>query len=194
MALMVRFAKRLPFNFHTPCLQLKKFGKARIHWQAKGNVVANRKQHMVNRVSKENQTSLSSSLMLSEEAKRKHEALLAELRQGTSWLNMYQTTAKVCEPEKPLPHNFAMPMVELHSSDKTLARIHWQQRGAIVAQHAKHLKQYNGKHEKVDEASHYVVVAATERKHEALVTLLHNGTSASFITGVLDPLPGSSPQ
>merc|ERR1712020_606257 len=115
--------------------------------------------------------------MPSAEAKRKHEGLLAELRQGTSWLNMYQTTAKVCEPEKPLPHNFAMPMVDLHSSDKTLARIHWQQRGAIVAQHAMHLKRYNGKHKQVHEASQYVVVAATERKHEALVTLLHNGTS-----------------
>ena len=68
-------------------------------------------------------------------------------------------------------------MVELHSSDKTLARIHWQQRGAIVAQHAKHLKQYNGKDKKVQQVSQYVVVAATERKHEALVTLLHNGTS-----------------
>ena len=32
--------------------------------------------------------------MPSAEAKRKHEALLAELRQGTSWLNMYQITAK----------------------------------------------------------------------------------------------------
>ena len=141
--------KPLPFHFQTPCLQFTKDeSKARIHWQAKGNVVANHKQHMVNSVSKENKTSLYSLWMPSAEAKRKHEALLAELRQGTSWLNMYQTTAKVCEPEKPLPHNFAMPMVELHSSDKTLARIHWQQRGAIVAQHAKHLKQYNGKDKK----------------------------------------------
>ena len=174
---MVRFANKLPLNFHTPCLQLKKLGKARIHWQAQGNVVANHKQHMVYSVSKENKTSLYSSCMPSAEAKRKHEALLAELRQGTSWLNMYQTTAKVCEPEKPLPHNFAMPMVELHSSDKTLARIHWQQRGAIVAQHAKHLKQYNGKYKQVHEASQYVVVAATATKHEALVILLRNGTS-----------------
>ena len=143
---MVRSANKLPFNFHTPCLQLTKDeSKARIQWQAKGNVVANHKQHMVNSVSKENKTSLYSSWMPSAEAKRKHEALLAELRQGTSWLNMYQTTAKVCEPEKPLPHNFAMPMVELHSSDKTLARIHWQQRGAIVVQHAKHLQHYNAK-------------------------------------------------
>ena len=107
--------KPLPFHFQTPCLQFTKDeSKARIHWQAKGNVVANHKQHMVNSVSKENKTSLHSSWMPSAEAKRKHEALLAELRQGTSWLNMYQTTAKVCEPEKPLPHNFAMPIVELH--------------------------------------------------------------------------------
>ena len=170
--------KPLPCHFHTPCLQLTKDeSKARIHWQAKGNVVANHKQHMVNSVSKENKTSLYSSWMPSAEAKRKHEALLAELRQGTSWLNMYQATAKVCEPEKPLPHNFAMPMVELHSSDKKLARIHWQQMGAIVAQHAKHLKQYNGKYKQVHVASQYVVVAATRRKHEALVTLLQNGTS-----------------
>ena len=80
---------------------------------------------------------------------------------------MYHTTAKAREPEKPLPHDFAMPMVELHSSDKTLARIHWQQRGAIVAQHAMHLKQYNGKDKQVHEASQYVVVAATARTHEA---------------------------
>ena len=168
--------KPLPFHFQTPCLQFTKDeSKARIHWQAKGNVVANHKQHMVNSVSKENKTSLYSSWMPSAEAKRKHEALLAELRQGTSWLNMYQTTAKVCEPEKPLPHNFAMPMVQVHSSDKTLARIHWQQRGAIVAQHAMHLR--GRVTENVHVASQYVVVAATERKHEALVTLLHNGTS-----------------
>ena len=116
--------KPLPFHFQTPCLQFTKDeSKARIRWQAKGNVVANHKQHMVNSVSKENKTSLYSSWMPSAEAKRKHEALLAELRQGTSWLNMYQTTAKVCEPKKPLPHNFAMPMVELHPSDKTLARM-----------------------------------------------------------------------
>ena len=132
---------------------------------------------MANSVSKESKTALYSSWMPVAEAKRKHEALLAELRQGTSWLNMYQTTAKACEPEKPLAHNFAMPMVELHSSDKKLARIHWQQMGAIVAQHAKHLKQYNGKYKQVHVASQYVVVAATRRKHEALVTLLQNGTS-----------------
>ena len=109
--------------------------------------------------------------------KTSHEALLAELRQGTSWLNMYQITAKACEPEKPLPHDFAMPKVEPHPSDKKLARIHWKQRGAIVAQHAKHLKQYNSKDKQVVQVSQHVVVAATERKHDALVTLLHNGTS-----------------
>ena len=79
----------LPFHFKTPCLQFTKDeSKARIHWQAKGNVVANHRQHMVNSVSKENKTSLYSSLMLSAEAKRKHEALLADLRHGASWLDM----------------------------------------------------------------------------------------------------------
>ena len=188
--------KPLPFHFQTPCLQFTKDeSKARIHWQAKGNVVANHKQHMVNSVSKENKTSLYSSWMPSAEAKRKHEALLAELRQGTSWLNMYQTTAKVCEPEKPLPHYFAMPMVELHSSDKTLARIHWQQRGAIVAQHAEHLRHYNGNLQNVQEASHFAVVAATWRKHAALVTLLQNGTSwwdmYQTLVTACDELPSS---
>merc|ERR1712020_448439 len=131
----------LPFHFQTPCLQFTKDeSKARIHWQAKGNVVANHKQHMVNSVSKENKTSLYSSWKPSAEAKRKHVALLAELRQGTTWLNMYQTTANICEPEKPLPHNFSMPNVEPHPSDKKRARIHWQQMGKDVAQHAKHLK------------------------------------------------------
>ena len=170
--------KPLPFHFQIPCLQFSKdASKARIRWQAKSNVVANHRQYMVNSVSKENKTSLHSSWMPSAEAKRKHEALLAELRQGTSWLNMYQTTAKVCEPEKPLPHNFAMPKVEPHPSDKKLARINWQQMGRHVAAHAQHLKQFNKTHLTPHVASQYVVVAATRRKHEALVTLLQNGTS-----------------
>ena len=62
---------------------------------------------------------------------------------GTSRLNMYKMTAKACEAIQPLPHNFAMPKVEPHPSDKKLARIHWQQRGRDVAAHTKHLKQLN---------------------------------------------------
>ena len=136
--------KPLPFHFQTPCLQFTKDeSKARIHWQAKGNVAANHKQHMVNSVSKDNNTSLYSSWMPSAEATRKHEALLAELRQGTSWLNMHKMTAKACEAIRPLPRNVAMPKVEPHPSDKTLARIHWQQMGRDVAAHTKHLKQLN---------------------------------------------------
>ena len=45
------------------------------------------------------------------------------------------------ESELPLPHKFAMPKVEPHPSDEKLARIHWQQRGKVVAAHTKHLKQ-----------------------------------------------------
>ena len=53
--------KPLPFHFQTPCLQFTKDeSKARIRWQAKGNVVAFHKQHMRNSVSKENKTSLHS--------------------------------------------------------------------------------------------------------------------------------------
>ena len=65
--------KPLPFHFQTPCLEFTKDeSKARIHWQAKGNVVANHKQHMVNIVSKENTTSLYSTWMPRAEANRKH--------------------------------------------------------------------------------------------------------------------------
>ena len=90
---------------------------------------------------------------------------------------MYKLTAKACEGVKPLPHNFAMPKVEPHPSDKKLAHIHWRQSGKYVAPHAKHLKHYNMTRKESQVASQYVVVAATERKHDALVTLLHNGTS-----------------
>ncbi len=115
--------------------------------------------------------------MLSRDAKGKLETLLADLQQGSSWLDMYKITAKACEEGKPLPHNFAMRRFEQHLSDKRLARIHWQQMGTVVAQHAKHLKQYNETRKQSQVASQYVVVAATERKHKALVTLLQNGTS-----------------
>ena len=170
--------KPLPFNFRAPCLQVTKDkSKARIFWQAKGQIVADHKQHMVKSVGKDNRTSLVSSWMLSTEAKRQLETLLADLQQGTSWLNMYMIAAKACEEVKPLPHNFAMPRVEQHPSDKRLARIHWQQKGKDVALHAKHLKHYSESHKQSVLASQYVVVAATERKHKALVTLLQNGTS-----------------
>ena len=90
---------------------------------------------------------------------------------------MYQMTAKACEAIQPLPHNFAMPKVEPNPSDKKLARIHWQQRGRDVAAYTKHLKQLNKTHLKTQVVSQYVVVAATRKKHEALVTLLQNDTS-----------------
>ena len=77
--------KPLPFNFRAPCLQVAKDNsKARIFWQAKGQIVADHKQHMVNSVGKGNRTSLYSSWMLRSEAERKFETLLADLRQGTS--------------------------------------------------------------------------------------------------------------
>ena len=92
---------------------------------------------------KGNRTSLYSSWMAPTDAQRKLQTLLADLGKGTSWLNMYKMTAKACEAAKPLPHNFAMPRVEPHPSDKKLARIDRQQTGKDVAQYAKHLKQHN---------------------------------------------------
>ena len=58
------------------------------------------------------------------DAERKLQTLLADLGKRTSWLNMYKMTAKACEAIQPLPHNFVMPKVEPHPSDKKkLARI-----------------------------------------------------------------------
>ena len=76
-----------------------------------------------------------------------------------------------------LPHNFAMPKMELQPSDKKFARIRWKQRGTYVAEQRMHLKQFNETRSQTQVASHYVLFAATRRKHEALVTLLQNGTS-----------------
>ena len=167
-----------PFNFRAPGLQLTQDrSQARIFWQSQGQTIAYHKQQMVKSIGKDNRTSLVSSLMAPTDAQRKLQTLLADLGQGTSWLKMYKMTAKACEQVKPLPHNFTMPKVEPHPSDKKLARIHWQQMGKDVAPHAKHLKQYNKTQKQSQVASQYVVVAATERKHEALVTLLRNGTS-----------------
>ena len=76
-----------------------------------------------------------------------------------------------------LPHNFAMPMLEPQPSDKTFARIRWKQRGTYVAEQRMHLKQFNETISQTQVVSQYVLFAATRRKHEALVTLLQNGTS-----------------
>ena len=132
---------------------------------------------MVKSIGKENRTDLVSSWMAPTDAQRKLQTLLADLGKGTSWLDMYKMTAKACEAIQPLPHNFAMPKVEPHASDKKLARIHWQQRGREVAAHKKLLKQLSKTRPQAQVASQYVVVAATRRKHEARVSLLQNGTS-----------------
>ena len=170
--------KPLPFNFRTPLLELSKDNsKARITWNCQGHVLQDHREHIVASVDRNNRTQLSSPWSLRSEAERKLQTLLADLGNGTSWLNMYKMTAKACEAIQPLPHNFAMPKVEPHPSDKKLARIHWQQRGRDVAEHTKHLKQLHKTRLHTPVASQYVVVAATRRKHEALVTLLQNGTS-----------------
>ena len=129
--------KSLPFNFRAPRLQLTQDkSQARIFWQSKGQIIADHKQQMVKSIGKDNKTSLCSSWMAATEAERQLKTLLADLNNGTSWLNMYKLTAKACEGVKPLPHNLAMPKVEPHPSDKKLAHIHWRQSGKYVAPHA----------------------------------------------------------
>ena len=82
--------------------------------------------------------------------------LLADSGKGTSWLNMYKMTAKACEAIQPLPHNFAMPKVEPHPSDKTMLLVSIGNRwGREFA--AKHL---NKTCLKTQVASQYVVLAA----------------------------------
>ena len=135
--------KSLPFNFRAPRLELTQDkSKAHIFWQATGQIIADHKEEIVTSIGKDNRTSLYSSWMAATEAERQLETLLADLNNGTSWLNMYKLTAKACEGVKPLPHNFAMPKVEPHPSDTKIARIHWRQQGKDVALHAKHLKHY----------------------------------------------------
>ena len=129
----------LPFNFCAPRLQLTPDkSQARMAWQSQGKIIADHKEHMVKRIGKsskaDNRTSLYSSWMAPTDAQRQLETLLADLGKGTSWLDMYKMTAKACEAIQPLPHNFAMPKVEPHPSDKKLARIHWQQR-AVMSLH-----------------------------------------------------------
>ena len=150
-------------------------------WQSQGKIIAEQKEHMVKRIGKsskaDNRTSLYSSWMAPTDAQRQLETLLADLGKGTSWLNKYKMAAKACVAIQLLRHNFAMPTVEAHGSDKKLGRIHWQQRGTHVAAHTQDLKQLDKIRSRTQVVSQYVVVAATGRKHEELVASLQNGTS-----------------
>ena len=128
--------KSLPFNFRDPCLQLRRHkSQARIYWQSQGQIFADHTQQMVKSIGKGNRTSLYSSCMAATDAQRKLETLLADLGEGTSWLNMYKMTVKACEAIQPLPHNFAMPKVEPHPSDKKSLLASIGNRGAGMSLH-----------------------------------------------------------
>ena len=96
--------KPLPFNFRTPLLELSKDNsKARITWNCQGHVLQDHREHIVASVDQNNRTQLSSPWSLRSEAERKLQTLLADLGNGTSWLNMYKKTAKVCEEVQDMP-------------------------------------------------------------------------------------------
>ena len=138
--------KKLAFQFCAPHLDYSKDkSNARIFWQARGALVASYKDHMVKSVGTGDKTYVVSSWMGSEEAQRKLERTLAALREGTSWVNMYEILAEACQDVHLLPHKFVMPRVESHPAQSNLARISWMQRGKVVEQHSKDLKQYNKK-------------------------------------------------
>ena len=117
--------KELAFNFRAPLLEYRRDRSvARMRWETEGAIVATHAHRMANKVGKRQRTWLYSSWMRIAEAERNLETTLADLQQGSSWLNMYEITAKACKEVIPLPHNFAMPKVDPHPSDKKLARIH----------------------------------------------------------------------
>ena len=136
--------KSLPFSFRDPRLQLTQAkSQTRICWQTQGHIIADHKHQTVKSIGNDTMTSMYSSWMAPPDAQRKLQTVLADIGKCTSWLNMYKMAAKACESIQPLSHNFAMPKMEPHPSDKKLARIHWQPRGRDVVAHTKHLNQLN---------------------------------------------------
>lgn len=156
--------KKLANQFCRPRLQHSKDKRnARIFWQARKDTG--------------DRTTVVSSWMKREEAQEKLQGTLAELHSGKSWDHMYEILVEACQEVHLLPHKFVMPRVESHSSPSNLARISWMQQGHVVEQHLKDLKQYDRKYKRTFYKSQYVVVVATCRKLEELVTALRNGTS-----------------
>ena len=120
--------KSLPFNFRAPRLQLTQDkSQARICWQSQGQIIADHKQQMVRASGRRTGHHCIHHGWLLQMHNENCKRYWPILEKGTSWLNMYKMTAKACEAIQPLPHNFAMPKVEPHPSDKKLARIRWQQ-------------------------------------------------------------------
>ena len=132
---------------------------------------------MVKRVGQDDRTRLVPEWMPSPGAKRQLETLLADLQQGSSALNMYTIAVNAREGIKPLPHNFAMPKIGHHDSDKRLARIHWQQMGEAVALHAKHLNMIMSPTKNRAFHRNTLSLQQPERKHKYFMALLANCTS-----------------
>ena len=95
----VGMKKSLPFNFCAPRLQVRQDkSQARMVWQSEGKIIVDHKEHMVKRIANaRNSTCLYSSWMALTDAQRQLGSLLADLRKGTSWLDMYKMTAKACK-------------------------------------------------------------------------------------------------
>ena len=167
-----------PFNFPKPYLRYSKDkSEASLYWEGRGvNVQAN-EQHMINAVGKGYRTRLIEQSKVPEAAaKNQLQELLTALSQAGSWLQMYELIAKAFGAEKPLPHKFNMPAVELHARDKALARVSWAQQGRVVADHAADLANYNIRNLETSLRSAYADTEAMSQKCAKLVEQLRQGT------------------
>ena len=73
----------------------KKVG--RIHWQQRGKDVAAHAQDLKQFDKTRSRTQVVSQYVVVAATRRKHEELVASLQNGTSWLNMYQSTLRACD-------------------------------------------------------------------------------------------------
>ena len=70
---------------------------ARIRWKQRGTYVAEQRMHLKQFNETRSQTQVASHYVLFAPTRRKHGALVTLLQNGTSWLNMYQTTVRACD-------------------------------------------------------------------------------------------------
>ena len=177
--------KSLPFKFRAPRLQHSPDkSQARISWRSQGKVIADHKEHMVKKVREaDNFTYLCSSRMAPADGQRQLETLLADLGKGTSWLDMYKMTAKVCVVTlKPgtLPFKFPAPRLRL-SADKSRAFMVWQSQGKVIADHKEHMVKRIAPSSKTDKrtslCSSLMALTDAQRQLEALLADLGKGTS-----------------
>ena len=80
------------------------------------------------------------------------------------------------EEQKSLPFNFRAPRLQL-TQDKSQARIFWQSRGQIIADHKQQMVKSIGKDNRTSLVSSLMAPTDAERKLQTLLADLGKGTS-----------------